>query len=258
LGKESGKARSLPQPAEKIGSRSSGFRPPEARRERTVSKGEMNNIILGDCLEVLKTFPNGSVDFVATDPPYLVEWQSNRRKDKWDIIANDKDDSWILPVFSEIYRVMKPDSLCLTFYGWPDADKFVSAFKQAGFGIKSHIVWVKNNMGLGWFTRGQHEQAYLLSKGHPEKPENAISDVIHAVGTGNELHPTQKPISLMAKIIRCYTKEGDIVLDPFCGSGTTLMAAKQMGRNYIGIEVSEEFYKVASERVANAQVPMFL
>lgn len=218
----------------------------------------INSILLGDSIEVLKTLPDNSIDFVATDPPYLVEWQSNRRKEKYDVIVNDKNDDWLLPVFTEIYRVMKPDSLCLTFYGWPEADKFVGVFKEVGFNLKSHIVWVKNSIGLGWFTRGQHEVAYLLAKGNPEKPENAISDAIYATGTGNELHPTQKPVSLMAKIIRCYTKEGDIVLDPFAGSCTTLMAAKQMGRKYIGIEINEDFCTQGRERVEHAQIPMFL
>lgn len=218
----------------------------------------INKVILGDCAEILKEFPDGSIDFVATDPPYLVEWQSHRRKEKWEVIENDKESDWILPIFLELYRVMKPNSLCLTFYGWPEADKFVAAFKESGFGLKSHIVWVKSNIGLGWFTRGQHEQSYLLAKGTPEKPENAISDVIYATGTGNELHPTQKPISLMAKIIQTYTKKGDIVLDPFCGSGSTLQAAKQLGRDYIGIEISEAFYTTAKERVERAQIPMFL
>lgn len=218
----------------------------------------VNSIIHGDSLDILRGFPDNSVDFIATDPPYLMEWQSNRRKEKYDIIANDKNDDWLIPVFTEMYRVMKPDSLCLTFYGWPEADKFVSTFKEVGFTLKSHIVWVKNSIGLGWFTRGQHEVAYLLAKGSPLKPENAISDVIQAAGTGNELHPTQKPVSLMAKIIRCYTKEGDIVLDPFAGSCTTLMAAKQMGRKYIGIEINEDFCTQGKERVENAQIPMFL
>lgn len=218
----------------------------------------MSEIILGDCLEIMKKLPSNSIDFVATDPPYLVEWRSNRRKERYNVLQNDKSGEWVLPVFQEIFRIMKPDSLCISFYGWPEADHFVKTWKEVGFSLKSHLVWVKNNIGLGWFTRGQHEPAYLLAKGTPHKPENAISDVIFADGTGNELHPTQKPVSLMAKLIRCYSKEGDTILDPFMGSGTTIMAAKQMGRNYIGIEINEEFYNEAKQRVENAQVPMFL
>src|SRR5437773_2550217 len=136
---------------------------------------KINTVWQGDCLELMKEMPNKCIDLIVTDPPYLMEWQSNRRFDKHKKIKNDDNSDWLKQVFEQIFRVLKEDCLCLSFYGWPEADKFVSIFKSSGFELKSHLVWVKNNIGLGWFTRGKHEQAYLLAKGQPNKPKNPVA-----------------------------------------------------------------------------------
>src|SRR5882757_9742492 len=86
------------------------------------------------------------------------------------------------------------------------------------------------------FLRYQHEQAYLLAKGDVTPPESALSDVIDFTYTGNRLHPTQKPTEALQPLIRAFCKAGGVVLDPFCGSGSTLVAAKDLDRNFIGIE----------------------
>ena len=208
----------------------------------------------GDCREILPQLE--PVDLVLTDPPYGVDWQSNRRQEKHERIANDSDLSWLCDAFAKIYSCLKPDSLAISFYGWPDAEYFLMAWKQSGFVPKSHIVWVKDNIGLGWFTRGQHEQAYLLTKGSPSKPETAISDVLRAQGTGNDLHPTQKPESLIGQMLAPFTRPGDTVLDPFMGSGTTLRAAKDLGRKAIGIEIEEKYCEIAVKRLAQEVLPL--
>ena len=211
----------------------------------------INKIICGDCLEVMKGIPDNSIDFVLTDPPYGVSWQSNRRIVKHDKIANDDITEWILPVYSEIFRVMSKDSLCFSFYGWPDADIFVGSWKKIGFGIKSHFSFVKNNIGLGWFSRGTHEVAYLLTKGNPQKPKKAISDVISWTGTGNELHPTQKPVGALIPILESFTEADEhIILDPFLGSGTKALACKELGRTFIGIELRQDYCEIAQRRLA--------
>lgn len=201
----------------------------------------------GDCREILPQL--SGVDFALTDPPYGVDWQSNRRAVKHSKIVNDADLSWLDQVFGKLHAAMADDSLCVSFYGWPDADLFVSSWKRVGFALKSHITWVKNNIGLGWFTRGQHEVAYLLTKGNPAKPVAAISDTIFADGTGNELHPTQKPESLCGQLIRPFCPKGGTILDPFMGSGTTLRAAKDLGRKAIGIELEERYCEIAARRM---------
>jgi site-specific DNA-methyltransferase (adenine-specific) len=201
----------------------------------------------GDCREILPEI--SGADLVVTDPPYGVDWRSNRRIVKHAKIQNDAELDWLPDVFGKIHSSLKDDTLCVSFYGWPDADQFVEAWRSAGFGMKSHVVWIKNNIGLGWFTRGQHEVAYLLSKGKPAKPDHAISDVIYADTTGNELHPTQKPESLITKLILPFCPIGGLILDPFMGSGTTLRAAKDLGRKAIGIELNERYCEIAARRM---------
>lgn len=210
---------------------------------------EFATIYLGDCREVLPSLDPECADFVLTDPPYGVEWQSNRRQVKHAVIENDADLDWLGEVFRCVYAAMRRDSLCVSFYGWPDAEMFLTAWKAAGFMPKSHIIWVKNMFGLGWFTRGQHEPAYLLAKGEPQKPLHAISDVIQADTTKNELHPTQKPVSLCLNIVEAFTTEGELVLDPFMGSGTTLVAAKRARRKAIGIELNRDYCEMAVYRL---------
>jgi adenine-specific DNA-methyltransferase len=212
------------------------------------------DIYLGDCLDIMPLLPK--VDLVVTDPPYLVDWQSNRREIKHELIQNDDSQDWLKPAFKAIYERMNDDSLCVSFYGWPEMDKFAIAWKEAGFKLKSHFVFIKNNIGLGWFTRGQHEQACLLAKGSPQKPLQAPSDVIQAWdGTGNEYHPTQKPVASIKSVIIPYACNGYLILDPFLGSGTTLVACKELKRNGIGIEINEKYCEIAKKRLQNTQVP---
>ena len=102
----------------------------------------MNRIIHGDCTEVLKTIPTASVDFVLTDPPYFVRYRDRSGRS----VQNDGTDdiAKVLSAFPEIYRVLKPDALCVSFYGWQAIDAFMAAWKAAGFTPVDHIVWRKS------------------------------------------------------------------------------------------------------------------
>ena len=112
-----------------------------------------------------------------------------------------------------------------------------------------HLVWVKNYHSNERFVRYSHEAAYLLAKGEPEKPQTALRDVLDWTYTGDELHPTQKPVMALLPVILAFSKVGDIVLDPFSGSGTTAVAARSLGRRFIGIELDETYAGIAEERL---------
>lgn len=202
----------------------------------------------GDCLQVLPTLPAESVDFVLTDPPYLVDyrgrWDGSRRA-----IVGDRDGNWVGPAFAEIYRVMKRDSFAVTTYGWPHSDLFVGTFRAIGFRLVSHIVFVKNVWGLGRFTRGRHETAFLLAKGRPPKPDRGIADVIEWTREEDAFHPNQKPVGALRPLIATYARLGGTVLDPFMGSGSTLVAAKELGNRAIGIEIEECYCRSAAGRL---------
>jgi site-specific DNA-methyltransferase (adenine-specific) len=189
------------------------------------------------------------VDLVITDPPYLVNYQG-----RWDgrrrVIVGDDDPHWLAPAYRELWRVLKPDSFAVSFYGWPHADLFVGVFKEVGFRLVSHLVFVKNVWGLGRFTRGQHETAYLLAKGRPPIPERGISDVIDWERETNAFHPNQKPVAAIRPLIAAYGPAQGTVLDPFMGSGSTLRAAKDFGLDAIGIDVDRRYCVLAAGRMA--------
>lgn len=208
----------------------------------------MNRIVLGDCLTVLPTEPDQSVEFVLTDPPYLVNYQDRAGR----CIANDRSDTWLLPAFQQIYRVLRDDAFCVSFYGWNRVDCFSSAWRAAGFRPVGHIVFAKSYSSKTRFLRYQHESAYLLAKGHPALPKQPLPDVLPWKYSGNRLHPTQKPVECLAKLIEAFCPSNGVVLDPFAGSGSTCVAAHQAGRRYLGIELDVTYHAVATARLSGA------
>lgn len=204
-----------------------------------------NKVLHGDCVQVMQEMASASVDFILTDPPYLVRYRSRTGQ----TIANDDRDGWLEPAFAEMYRVLKPGSLCVSFYGWNAADKFIGAWRKAGFHIVGHVVFRKRYASSVRYFRHHHEQAYLLAKGDAAYPDTPLDDVIDWSYTGNRLHPTQKPVSALRGLIESLTKPGALILDPFCGSGSTLVAAQQSARGYIGIELEARYHRVAERRL---------
>ena len=111
-----------------------------------------NRILLGDCAEVLKTIPNNHVDFILTDPPYLVGYKDREGR----TIKNDIESDWLMPAFKQAYRVLKPNSLCVSFYGWSKTDLFYAAWKAAGFRIVGHITFPKRYASTTRLMRYTH------------------------------------------------------------------------------------------------------
>jgi site-specific DNA-methyltransferase (adenine-specific) len=204
-----------------------------------------NSIAHGDCIGVMREMDANSVDFVLTDPPYITRYRSRDGRR----VANDDNSAWVRPAFAQIYRVLKDDSLCLSFYGWNAVDEFVYAWRAAGFRMVGHVVFRKRYASSVRFLRHHHEQAYLLAKGDPGIPEMALPDVADWTYTGNRLHPTQKPVGALRPFVEAFCKPGGIVLDPFCGSGSTLVAARELGRNFLGIELDRQHYRTACQRL---------
>jgi site-specific DNA-methyltransferase (adenine-specific) len=165
-------------------------------------------------------------------------------------VLGDDNDTWLKPAFAEMYRVLARDAYCFTFYGWPHADRFMQAFRAAGFSPVGHFSLLKRYSSSVGHVRCQHECAYLLAKGNPERPSNPLGDVIEwGAYTGNKHHPTEKPISALLKIIETYSPKDGVVLDPFAGAGSSLIAAKMLGRSYIGVEMDTEYHAVARRRL---------
>ncbi len=118
----------------------------------------VNEILHGDCIEVMHKMPANSVDFILTDPPYLVNYRDRNGR----TIQNDSDASWLKPAMAEAYRVLKQDRVAIMFYGWTKVDAFFDAWKSAGFQPVGHLVFRKTYSSKSRFLRYQHEQAFLL------------------------------------------------------------------------------------------------
>jgi adenine-specific DNA-methyltransferase len=205
-----------------------------------------DTILHGNCIDIMRSMPAASVDFILTDPPYIAAYRSRDNR----TVRNDDNADWLAPSFAAMHRVLKPDAFAISFYGWPKVDVFFSAWKKAGFRIGGHIVFRKRYASKSAFLQYRHEAAYLLIKGNPAFPASPLPDVMDWTYTGNKLHPTQKSIHVLKPLIESFTKPGDCVLDPFAGSGSTCVAARRTGRHYIGIELDAVHHRTATERLA--------
>jgi site-specific DNA-methyltransferase (adenine-specific) len=205
----------------------------------------LDQIIHGDCIEVMRRFPSQCVNLVVADPPYLVNYKprDGRR------VENDIGNEWLCPAFAELYRILRKDSFCVSFYGWPHADVFLGTWKRLGFAPVSHLVCLKEYSSRTGYTESYHETAYLLAKGSPRRPFKPPRDVFPWSYTGNVLHPAQKPVPVIRALIEAFSTEGNVVLDPFAGSGTTGIAARLSGRRFVLIEKVWRCFEKARNRL---------
>lgn len=198
-----------------------------------------------DSLTWMKSLPDNSVDFVLTDPPYLQQFcdRDGRR------LRNDDNDRWVEPAFEQIFRILRPGRLLVCWYGWPKADRFFAAWRKVGLRPVGHFVAPKPYASARRIVEYRHEQAYLLAKGDASRPSRRISDVLPWRYTKNVWHPTQKPLCALAPLIGAFSRPGEVVLDPFAGSASTLVAAYLNDRRYCGIELDDRYYALAQQRL---------
>ncbi|MHB1939056.1 MAG: DNA methyltransferase [Acidobacteriaceae bacterium] len=184
-----------------------------------------------------------------TDPPYLVNYRDRTGR----TLQNDTDSDWLKPAMAAAYRALKQNRLMVCFYGWPRADHFLDAWRSAGFHPVGHLVFRKSYTSSAKFMKRQHEQAYLLAKGRPPLPKQPHADVIEMPYSRNALHPTQKPVAVLAPLIQSFSLPRELVFDPFAGSGSTCAAALLTGRKYAGMEMDAEYFLAASQRLTRVQ-----
>lgn len=211
----------------------------------------------GDCIEWMKKIKDESVDLIVTDPPYGMNYRSNRRTatEKFNKIANDSDTDIIQKAFEQMYRVLKDGSACYAFCSWHHIDIFKQEFEKY-FKLKNILIWNKNVHGTG-DLKGQYAPKYEMilfgTKGRHILNGKRIPDVIDCakVNSKYQVHSTEKPIELLKIFIEKSSRGGQTVLDPFMGSGTTGIASAQLDRNFIGIELNETYFNIATERIEN-------
>lgn len=217
----------------------------------------INQIIQGDCLEVMQGIPDKSVDAIITDPPYGMDLQPQRGITQ--AIEGDKPQEarelWAQFV-PETYRILKDDTASIFFARWSEV--WCKEVLEQYFTVKACIVWVKNNFGIGYYTRPQHEFIWYCHKGKPPLPKTPQSDVWLEPKVLKPIHSCEKPTGLIERAIDFTTIENGILLDPFLGSGTTAVAALNTGRFFIGIEKEPKYVEIARKRVEQAQAQQSL
>ncbi len=232
---------------------------------------EINIIHHQSCVEGLKSLPDECIDMIFTDPPYY-QYRAqnikglNKHKDvitefEFDDFKSEEEYLLFLEdVLKECYRVCKPGASGYLWCG----DDFVSYInrmvERVGFQFRKVIHWHKTNPFPAIYTRKMYansmEMLVHFSKGSPStwnhKPVNEMHNFIQSpICMGNERtkHKTQKPLKVCLPFIEISSNQGDTILDPFMGSGTTAVAAKMLNRNFIGYELSNEYLKLANKRL---------
>lgn len=224
----------------------------------------INEVINGDCIEGMRTMADGSVDLIIADPPYGIDFSSNHRKQSvlksTGGIFNDGTDNtdFLADVLFEIDRVLKQDSHVYWFTRW-DRVHLQLPILERHFKVKNALVWMKNNWSMGDLTgsyAGQYETILFAQKGRRKLNEvegkRRHADILQfdRVSAQKLRHSHEKPEDLIEFLIRKSSDEGETVLDPFCGSGTTAVCAKRLGRNFITMELDSDYARIANERLA--------
>jgi modification methylase len=245
-----------------------------------------NTILEGDCLELLRQMPSASVDLVFADPPYNLQLGGDLHRpdnskvdavdDAWDQFASFKDyDAFCRAWLTECRRVLKPDGALWVIGSYHNIFRLGTALQDIGFWLLNDVIWRKSNPMPNFkgkrFTNA-HETLIWAARDKDSKYRfnydamkvfnddlQMRSDWLLPLCTGGErlkdengdkAHPTQKPEALLYRVIMACTQPGDVVLDPFFGTGTTGAVAKKLGRDFIGLEQDKNYAKAARARIA--------
>ena len=206
-----------------------------------------------DAFTWIDTLEDKSVDLILVDTPYGMSFQSGYRKEKHIKIQNDNNLEWLPNWIKQIKRISKDDSHFYIFCSNHFIDVFVSEIKKE-LPYKNILIWEKNNIGMGDLYGDyapKYEMIIFCSNGSKKLNNGRSSNIIKAKRTDNELHPTQKPLNLMEFLIEKSTKENDLVLDCFSGSGTTAVACHNTKRRFIGCEIEKTHYETSIKRITN-------
>ena len=213
-----------------------------------------NNIIRGDCLKVLPKLPAGSIDLLLTDPPYGMRYLAKAGSRP---IVGDDDLSWFAPVIRECYRVLRPNTHAYVFCNEYGLATFRAEMAAAGFKVKRLLVWVKDQHtagDLGGDYANRTEYVLFGHKGRRLLNGHRDPNVLFFKRAGHRRdHPTEKPEEMLRYLIAKSSAPGELVLDPFAGSGTTCRAARDLGRRYLGIEIDPRYAEIARRRLGTSK-----
>ena len=211
-----------------------------------------------DCLNVLKDVDDNSIDLVVTDPPYevITGGRNGGVKGKPSGILTEnkqlmksipKADLWL----SECFRVMKDGTHIYIMTNTLNLTNYLNIINDVGFKLHNLLVWNKNNTTPNRWYMKNCEYVIFARKGFAKSINNPSSQTVHNFDNiiGNKQHPTEKPVDLMKLYVENSSQVGDTVLDPFMGSGSTGVACKELDRNFIGVELDNQYFDIATKKV---------
>ena len=224
---------------------------------------ENNRIYNENCLLGMKLIPDKSIDLIVTDPPYRLTARGNcgnmsgywaeEESLKGKVFQYNSID--IAEYIEELYRVLKDGTHCYIMCNNLNLPHFIKVINESKFKFIKCLIWDKCNKLCGHYYMNSYEYIIMLRKGVARKINNCgESDILRVPNKktkgldGKNIHNSEKPVALMQILIENSSLENDNVLDPFMGSGTTAIAAIRSKRNFIGFELSEEYWKIANER----------
>jgi site-specific DNA-methyltransferase (adenine-specific) len=219
---------------------------------------ELDTVICGDALEVLREMPDKSVDMVLTDPPYFLPATQYQTRTVFARSLSELGilESFFRQFFEEAARITKSDGV---WYVFCDANSYPIFYALAYPRCRKIRVlpWDKGTSINGYTWRHQHELIMFAELPDAKRIPTGDGDVLkeRAEPVQNRLHAAQKPVALLERIIKKH--DAAVVLDAFCGSGSTLVAAKKLGRHYIGIDISPEYCEMARKRIAEVPPSLF-
>jgi len=263
---------------------------PSARRtpaRKTPDGTPVNQILLGDCVEVMNALPAKCADLVFADPPYNMQlggdlWRPNMTKvdavtDPWDKFKSFAEyDAFTRAWLTACRRVLKDTGTLWVIGSYHNIYRVGAVMMDAGYWVLNDICWVKANPlpqlkgtrfcnaheTLLWAKKSADQKKYTfhyreMKAGNDDKQMRSDWYIPICSGgerekkDGKKAHATQKPEALMHRVIAATTNPGDLVLDPFCGTGTTAAVAKRLGRDFITIDREEVYVELAEKRLAN-------
>jgi site-specific DNA-methyltransferase (adenine-specific) len=219
----------------------------------------------GDCLDVMAAIPDRSISSVLTDPPYSSGGRrENSRSLRKSMLRETDDDDWIrgdamsTSGFTWLMRmcglqwrrILTPGGHVLSFIDWRMAFTLAAALESADLRQHPILIWDKKRFGMGSVFRNQHEFIIHMSAGNPTEPQRRdVANVLGFAPVKGGDHPTEKPEPLLRTLLSVVTPQSGNVLDPFAGSGSTLMAAKSLGCKSVGIEAEERYCEIIAKRL---------
>lgn len=223
--------------------------------EPIVKKGQVwqlgvHRLMCGDSTKketVFKLMDGAKADMVFTDPPYGYEYKSNHQ-DKFEMLKNDDK---ILDYVSAVFEYLKENCAIYSFCGWQTLKKWLEYFENTNLILKNIIIWKKNNWSMGDLKgtyAGQYEIILYLNKGRVELNGKRDTDIWEFDREPPKMHPTMKPIDLITFALKHSSKDNDIILDVFGGSGSTLIACEQLNRKCYMMELDEHYCDVIINR----------